>query len=533
LYKLLIVDDETWVRERLKHTIKWSDIGLEVIGEAEDGEEALALTEALSPDIVITDIRMPCINGLEYIKKLRDNHNDTKFIIISGYSDFEYAQRALKLGAYDYILKPIEDDDLIGVVKRCVEEINSNKNKDNIFKKAKEQIEEGQTILKEKFFINLINGYFSVEEDILRELDNLNMEFNQCKNICFIVELDDLKTDNIQNKKCIQVNIYNVVRGFLKELNSKETFCLRAGDAICLVISDSDEATLSSLILSISKDIKKSVKEITNCSVTIGIGRVYGNLTDISKSYREAKEALQYKAYMGNDKIYEINSVNTDYKSNYYKFKDLEILINNIKLGNKESSLSTLSNMLKETQRDGDIYPIDLKFLYIDIVNSVFKTILNIKTSAEDFSDFSFKFFKQMNFLQTVDETYIWLSDTIIKIIDTLESYKNIKKRKIIEKALEYINNHYTEQITLNNVSDVLFMNASYFCKIFREEMGEPFTKYFINLRIQKAKELMTDPTLKIYEIAGMVGYTDVQYFTKIFKSIQGVTPMQYREKIK
>lgn len=536
MHKLLIVDDESWVRERLKCTIDWNKIGLEVVGEAEDGEEALELTEKLSPDIVITDIRMPCIDGIDYIKRLRDNKNATRVILISGYSDFDYAKKAIKLGAFDYILKPIEDDELISVIERCLEEIRQDESKDVLFKRVTEQVIESKAILKEKFFVNLINGYFNTEEEVFKELIKFGISNYECSNMCFILELDEgaaIKGDKLVDKNTIHPIINNIIQENLNKLDNSEFFLLHAGEFICLVFSKMDENNLTNKILSIAKDIKTKVKHTTTSSVTIGIGGVYDTLINIAASYKEAKEALQYKGYIGNDRIYDIGSINTKHKVNYHKFRDIDILLNNIKLGNKEGALESLSNMFKETKKYGDIYPIDLKFLYIDIVNSVFRTILNSKASTEDFSDFSFRFFKEMYFLQTVNETYQWLTDTIIKIIEALQNYKNIKKRKIIETALVYINDHYTEQITLNNVADKLFMNASYFCKIFREEVGEPFTQYFINLRIQKAKEYLTDPTLKIYEIAGKVGYTDIQYFTKIFKSIQGVTPMQYREKIK
>lgn len=201
-------------------------------------------------------------------------------------------------------------------------------------------------------------------------------------------------------------------------------------------------------------------------------------------------------------------------------------------MGDKEKALSTLNELFIEVFKE-DITPVNLKFIYIDIINSVFKTILETNNSIKDFSDFSIEFFEQLNRLQTVDEIYKWLTDTIIKIIDLHNKFKNSKRRKIIDKAIEYINSHYKEPLTLNCVAEKLYFNSSYFCKIFKEETGKSFTKYLINYRMQKAKELLGDSTLKVYEVGERVGYDDSQYFAKIFKATQGVTPMQYREKIK
>lgn len=537
MYRLLIVDDEAWIRERLRYTVDWAGMNVEVIGEASDGEEALEVSRRLLPDIVITDIRMPCIDGLEYIKRLKAEDNRAKVVIISGYSDFEYAQKAIKLGAFDYILKPIEDDELIGIVQRCLAEIDSERDKDKLLKAAKEQIKESWPVLKEKFLLNLVNDNFSSEDDIKKELGCLGIQYGYDANICFIIELDELEPKNhieVWDKYLLQFVMCNIARDFLVKLGNSEVFFAQTGEVICLVFSETDKVVLTRRVLSVSNGIRKMIKKVTGYSVTIGVGRTCSTLAGLSLSCSEAREALRFKGYLGKDRIYDIRSINMEHRPSPYKINDMEMLLNNIKMGNRENATATLDGIVKGIYKGTpDIYPIDLKFLYMGIVNSVFKTIQDANISYDDFFDFTYKFLDQLQRLQTVDEISKWLKDTIVKIIDILEKYKSTKKRKVIEKAVEYINGHYTEPITLNSIADKFFMNASYFCKVFKDEMGESFTKYFINLRIQKAKELMSDPTVKIYEIAGMVGYDDVQYFTRIFKTIVGVTPMQYREKIK
>lgn len=537
MYRLIIVDDEDWIRERLKHTVDWGRMGIEVIGEASDGEEALEMTERLLPDIVITDIRMPCIDGLEYIKRIRDSRNDVKVIIISGYSDFEYARKAIKLGAFDYILKPVEDENLTGVMERCIEAIDTEKSKELLFSKAREQIKESLPVLKKEFLINLVNDYFNSDADILKEFSYLDIHFVSRSNICFILELDGADPEDssdLWDKRLIQFVMCNIAQDFLAKLGHNECFFSQIGEVICLVFSDAEESVLTRRVLSVSNGIRKMIKRITDHSVTIGIGRACGSISGIPASYREAGEALQYKLYLGSDRIYDIRSIGDEHRPNRYKPNDLETLLNNIKMGNKEQALSTLDALIKRVYRENpEICPLDLKLLYMDIINSVNKIVIEVNSSIEEFSSFSIRFFKQLNRLQTIEEIHDWLSDAVVRIIDILAKYKSTRKRKVIEMAVRYVGEHYNEPITLNSVADRFYMNESYFCKVFKEEMGVSFTRYLINLRIQKATELMADPTVKIYELAAMVGYEDVQYFTKIFKSVQGVTPVQYREKIK
>lgn len=537
MYKLLIVDDEVWIRERLRYTIDWESIGIQVIGEACDGEEALELCTTLEPDIIITDIRMPCIDGLEFIKRLREGKSNAKVIIISGYSDFEYAQRAIKLGAFDYVLKPVEDDVLLGILTSCVNEIALEKNKEALIREATKQVKENMPLIKEKFLINLVGGYFNSEEDILEELNYLGIGWPRSRQVCFVIKLDQMKDMEINEQwdtHLLQFVVCNIAKDFVNKLGGGEAFYSQTGEVICLIFSDTEGRTLARQVMSISNAIRKIVYKATGYSVTIGIGRACSSLMGINTSYSEAREALQYGEYLGKNKIYDIQSINTQYKPNYYKFNNMEALLNNIKMGNREAALSVLQDMVEGSLKaQKEICPMDLKFIYMDITNSLFKAVLEANASISDFSQFSYKFFEQLNGLHTIDEFHLWIKEMICKMIDLLDKHKNTKRRKIIEKAVDYVNKNYKDCLTLNSLADKLFLNPSYFCKIFKEEMGESFTKYLMNLRVEKAKELMEDPTMKIYEVAERVGYDDVQYFTKMFKAIQGVTPMQYREKIK
>ena len=536
MYKLLVVDDEAWVRERIITTIDWKEMNVEIVGEASDGEEALESAIRLAPQIVITDIRMPGIDGLEFIKRLKEAKLKTKAIIISGYNDFDYARKALKLGAFDYILKPVEDDNLISVVKNCIAEIDSEEKKEVWFKDASKQIEKSQPLMKEKFLISLINRNYISESDVRKELLYFNIHNKGLLHICFLVniEVSPRITDNKWDDHLYYFVICNIVNDFAGKIGKCESFLLYTGEVVCIISSVSDEEVVNRQVMSISNGIRKITKKILGSEITIGIGRTCKDLFDISDSFMEAKQALQYKAYFGRDRIYNIKSIDTEYRSCNYKSYDLEILLNNIKMNKREEALSSLEEIIKISHKtDKELSPMDLKLIYVDVFNSVFKIILELNAASDDFTEFSYTFLERLNKLGTPEEAQICLSELVIKCIDRINKSGTNKKRKIVEKALEYINYQYKEPISLNDIADKLYLNASYFCKIFREETGESFTKFLMKLRVDKAIELMNDPTLKIYEIANLVGYEDVQYFTRIFKTISGVSPVQYREKIK
>jgi len=537
MYRMLIVDDESWIRERIRYTIDWQKVGIQVAGEACDGEEALKMAEELYPDIILTDIRMPCIDGLELARELKKRGNEAKVIIISGYADFEYAKKAIQLGAFDYILKPFEDEELINVISVCVKELDRLKQKEELLERAGKQIKESMLILKEKFLINLVNGYFQSEQQIYSYMEYIGLEYKGTNYICFVVQIDECGTigpNGDWDEHLAQFAVCNIIKDFVAKIGESELFFLHTGEIICLIFSKNSSDILARQVMSISNGIRRIVRKVMDITVTIGIGRTCTTFLDISTSYREAKQALQFRTYFGADRTYNIKGLDANFRLNNIRPQVLQPLLNSIRIGDIRSALRNLDIVVKEATKDaGNLLPVDLKLLYVEIAYPMAKIILEENTLIENSLSFSLNFFERFNMLQSMDQLKKFLEDTMMVIIDCLQNSVSNKKRKVIEKALEYIENHYNEPITMNDVARKLYLNATYFCKMFKDEMGESFTKYLMRLRIQKAIEFMNDPTLKIYEIAEKVGYSDVQYFTKIFKNFHGVTPMQYREKIK
>ncbi len=357
MYRMLVVDDESWIRERIISTIDWAALGIEIAGEAEDGIEALNISKEKLPDIILTDIRMPCLDGLDFVRQLRDNGIKSKVIIISGYGDFEYTQKAIRLGADDYILKPVEDEDLIAAVKRCIAGILAYNDKQDLLQAA---------------------------------LDG---------NVRFL-------------------------------LNSEQ-------------------------------------------------------------------------------------------------------LVNNILVRNRQDAQASLQALFKQIHAGAEKYSANLKLIYINMIYLVFSAVFDNKKNIVELPQIRQNIMEKFEQLKAEEEFHVLSENAIQELIGILEKSDGGNKRKIVKKVEEYIKENCGKAISLNDVAQAMYLNASYLSKIFRDETGETFTKYLMKYRVEKAVELMGDPTRKIYEIARAVGYEDIQYFTKMFKSIKGVSPFQYREKIK
>lgn len=533
MYRLLVVDDEPWIRERLCETIDWASLGVVVAGAADDGLQALELAECMKPDIILTDIRMPVMDGLELIRGLRENGNAAKVVIISGYQDFEYAQKAIKFGAFDYILKPVDDKELMGIIRRCASELNDKSEREQRMADAQRQIEDSRPGLRELFLISLLNGRFTGAGEIATELAHLGIEAINAPCLCLAVSPDQPEPDAV-----LGCDLGSAIAGIVSVIAGKTGPCdclqAQADETLCLLRGTQGEEELARQALEACADIRRAVRDSTGRTVTIGVGRAYAGLPMAPASCREAREALQYRAFLGGDSTYDIRAVGQDARRSSWRPGSLETLVNNIKAGDKHNALATVNELIASAAGgENEALPIDLKLLYINVMNAVLKTVLESGDAREEFPAYSMDFCVKLSRLQTVKEAEDWLSDAIGKVAGLYERNLTGRPRKVVSRALDYIGRHFREPLTLNSVAEQFYFNPSYFCKIFKQETGEAFTKYLINLRVARAKELLDDPKLKIYEVAAMVGYEDVQYFMKIFKAMQGVTPMTYRERVK
>ena len=535
MFRLLVVDDEVWIRERISQMIDWNLIQVEVIGEAADGEEALKKTRELKPDIVLTDIRMPCIDGLEFTKALKDEQLKSKVIILSGYSDFEYAQSAIKLGAFDYILKPVNDEELLNTVKRCTLLVEKEEKRDSLLQDLQKKMKANSAVMRERFILNLLNGYYPSEERARQEFRYFYKSVDHYNYLCFVVQLDELeREESVEELNLLQFGMCNITKDYADFIGENDVVLSSNGEVVCVLCCHDSLQDFLKRVVASAYEIKALIKEVFHKTVSIGIGNPCQDILNLSLSCQQARQVLLYKAYLGKDMVYHAQSMED--RSNAYRIDSYEIekIKNHIEAGNKNEVACSVQRIISSLKEQEPVpRPLDLKAAYMDIIYSVIKSTDEFQTLPEILPTFDYLFFEKLNNIQSIDDFERNLEEISYLLIDHLLQVRSKHKRKIIGLALAYIEEHYQEPITLNDVAGEIFLNPSYFCKIFKMEMNESFTKYLMKFRVKKAVELLNDPCLKIYEIAEQVGYSDVQYFTKIFKTVTGDIPTHYRNRLK
>ncbi|EPR13137.1 response regulator [Ruminiclostridium papyrosolvens] len=541
MFRLLVVEDEEMIRNKIIYNTNWKEHGFVEVFQASNGMEALDIVRKNNIDIVITDIQMPEMNGIELIREIKSLNRGIKCIIITAYAEFEYAKESVKLNVNDYILKPFKSKDLLEIVKKILEEIIRERNERVEVENLRRQLRENKKALREKLFNDLLsNSYIGDIENDLNYLELSKLKdrdyFIAVININNFIEL--ILEEDEEQKYIVNLSFYNLVTKFLSSLgtDSSDTY---EDKLVYSVIN----YKIDQLVIAVYEDIDKFIpafedliklgrQELGFC-ITIGIGNKYKNLTDVHISYREACSAALLDRVYGREIVYIFNDLNF---GNKVYSKQLHILgdtklYDDLKIG----AFPEIKNDIVDI-----ITQIKSSKLELDAINTIIYNIvlLSCKTINElgyDIfeimgEDFNLHFdVKEINNLVQLEE---WLLSFFLKVNEYINQKRSNRNEKLLSKVKDYVDRNYSENITLTSISKDFGISSGYLSVLFNDHIGQNFIDYLTNLRIQSAKNLLKSTDLKIYEIADRVGYRDAYYFSTAFKKIVGINPTDYREKL-
>lgn len=473
MQKVFIADDEKWIVESLKSSINWNKHGFEVIGQAYNGVQALKQILQMKPDVVFTDIRMPGVNGLELIKKVRDETDqDVQFIIVSGYAEFAYAQKAINSGAVGYCLKPFDNNEIINLLNK----IKQNK---KMAKSAKE--------------INLIDLLEGIEEKKQSQISDLFMGAGVCLNEKEgLLVLESIGTRDLEFPSDMK---------YVKFKTSvKKTAYL---------VNNTNSAYIKDYFS------KQNLDEI----LSIGIGAIIKNIGDINTAIENTDIAAYQFFITQQTGVYEVSLLNTGDICDI--LKELRGAVHQ----KDTASIDRIFNKVEEGFAKGK-YNIKHAFRFYNSTMSYLDRLIDESTE-----DYIYNYDQLVESFDNIGEALRFLKELVIKQFTVDFDHKlGDVENKTFKCILQFINDSFYKNITIQSLSQKFFVNPSYLCQLFKKEVGKTFTEYVSTLRINRACELLMDSELPIHSIGEKVGYEDYFYFSKIFKKITSKSPTQYRE---
>ncbi|MBR0367188.1 MAG: response regulator transcription factor [Clostridia bacterium] len=512
MYRVIIVDDEPMIRRGLRETIEWDSLGLEVAGEAADGVEALRLVRAIRPEILITDIRMPGMDGLELIQEVRKLNYEVKITILSGYSDYSYLKAAIRLGVDNYLLKPIDNDELISNLKNAVGEIEREAVIDL-------QIRQGSELLRSNTLRRLVNGNISAEE--LREkAEFLKLSLYAESYVCAVCSLSrQLPTDRREA----------LFKALTEDAGEKLMPFIDADGSLALLAAcDGSPDDRIQLQRTLELVVSRAARE-GEPTLMIGVGQPVERLEDIPRAYQSAKESLEYGAFLKNSGVIWYDGVpEATLPVHAYDRIDMEKLKGFIRRGDPNGLKDYLDQELTAVTAEAAPSVNQVRNLLMHIavrMTDCFRELYGGMNAFREPRDFDYA---QLFTLRRFSDMRAWLFKLCDELFARNESVLG-KSASVVGYALAYINQHYREGVTLKQVAAECHINTSYLGQVFHKETGSAFTDYVNALRIKEARRLLNNPTLKVYEVAEQVGFTDYHYFLKIFKKVTGITPSDLR----
>jgi len=537
MYKVIVAEDETKIRRALLETVQWNKLGFEVIGEAENGRTAFELIKNNQADLLITDVEMPYMNGLELLQAMRENGIDIKTVIISGYSEFRYAVKAIEYGVASYLLKPLEDEKL----KQLLLDIKSALDSERKKMIEQENMLESRNIKHSSIVLSkVLKDCYKNPEDIEQELNKAGVFLNDLNYAVFLLSFDDDWVFEQLSEKVRMDILHEIVSGIENGLEKYEISSLITEKNEMLVLIQLSQQNPEKQL----QDIKEKLIDIKNfmkanrvlnsdVSMTIGVSSPATGAANIKKTYMEAKKAVENRVVLGKNKIISYRDICGSYSKRVIQnFREEEELINYL-CGNDKENLNKLIDMCFDEFSVGtDIIVDDVHKLCIEIAVVIEKFIFTQGINMGDIFESNINWLKEVKHFKTIHDIKVWLKEILFKTSNVTKMLQTNDKNQIIEKSREYIKANLMNNIGLNDVADSVYLSPNYFSNTFKQVTGENFSDYIIRLKIEKAKQMIRENQYKIYRIASMLGYQDIKYFSKLFKKEVGVTPAVYREMV-
>ncbi len=535
MIKVFLVEDEFNVREKMKRNINWQENDLVLVGEAGDGEMAYPMIQSTKPDIVITDIRMPFMDGLELSRLIKENLPDIKVIILSGYDEFEYAKQAINIGIIDYLLKPISSQQILESIKRVTAIIEKEREQKEAYDSYKLKVNETEKTQRNKFFNDLVTSKLQVS-DIIRYSKEMNINISASNYNMLLLKLDiQSEGEKYYYKKNLEIGAQ------IEKVFMEHSFSLvfnRESEGWAILIKGEEE-DLSDLVKRCIQLIDEILKK-EEIGYYIGIGAETNRLSHIAYCFDTANKALAYSYVLKDPKVvyykkidekdsiiqFEDNTSIKDIDISTFDKKRIETFLKNGLKVEIDEFVTEYINSIGDGIKSFMFRQYSMMNIYISIISFIKELGYSEEYILENYGDIK-RVIKVVGTKEGMEEALREMLNYSLKLRDTVSEDKYAT---LINDAKEYIEENYNNEIiSLNSVAEYVNISPSHFSTIFSQETGQTFVSYLTEIRMKKAKELLRCSNMKTLEVGYAVGYKDPHYFSYIFKKTQNLTPKEYK----
>lgn len=541
MIKVLIVDDEMLIRVGIKSCINREPNDYEVIGLAEDGIEALDIIEKMRPEIVLTDIKMPNMDGLELIERVKKQYPSTRIIVLSCYNEIDFIKKAMKLGADDYILKlSMQPEDLLNVLNSAKDALISEEEEKLQSSNNKLEIKLNKEFMKEDLYKKALDNSISVSR-LVEELKNTGsfLSFPVKKTCLVCVSIDDYLNasmkSRLNDKYLLKFSVTNIIQEILAAYYTGDIIAIEKGKFL-LIIDLGEDTNYQETLKELCVKVNSALESYFNISVSFGISEISEDFKALNSMYTEAKEAIEHRFYYGRGNIlfYEKGQEFTD-KIILLNLQDEKLLIGCLDNLDEEGAKNIVYEFFNNFGISKEYQPSRVRMAAVEIFNSFIRVAKKYEVESEfadSISDLGSNPVDMFNNAETITDIQNCLGDIIGRLTECLLSKRLGAERPEILKLKRFISERIYDEITLEKAAKMTNMSKSYLSSIFKKETGESFTDYVNRLKMEEAKVLIQKHNLKNYEAAEKLGFVDESYFSKLFKKYNGISPSKVNSRM-
>ena len=525
MYRVLIVDDEPVITEGLCMLVDWDSYGFKEVLTATDGDDALDKAKSKKFDLIITDIRMPGLSGLQLIKTIKSKYPATKLVIISGYNDFSYAKEAIKYGVRDYLLKPIDKEELTQALSKITKELDKDlhdqyliSNKDNL--------------VRDKLLLDVVNGKHS-SFDVLDDSGLFCFDYS---NLCFsvaLIEIDkfqELMEENKEDARLIKFGVRNILENLFEHNNLGYVY-EDTDDLLGIILYFDNPENVKSRSFQLFSEAYSYVSNFYKNRINIAMSSA-NNFANIKTSRQQALFARERRFIVSSDTfIIPYDNVVVDESMELSIQWDSNLILN---------AIETLEYVQIKDQIGLLIEEVVDKKLSRDIINGIIFNMtfalqqLIKKHDKDPLECLDIKsVLNYMNSYKNIRSLESWLNEICINVGNHIVELGPYKSNNLIEKIIQYVNENFRQDLSLKSIANEFYLNSAYLGRLFKNETGENFNDYLNKKRISEAKKYYVSSNIRINKILYEVGYKNPEYFYRIFKKYEGTTFSEYSENIK
>lgn len=528
-YSVLMVDDEEEVFQVIMKKLDWEAMGFRIAGYAKNGVEALEMAEELQVDVVMTDIKMPYMDGLTLCKKLKEQYPKIKVIIFSGFDEFEYAKEAIKIEAEEYILKPINSNELREVFVRIKGNLDRELNEKRNIERLHAYYLESLPVLQESFYASLLDGRIP-EERIMDLAANYQIDLSGpffAVTILHISKSDVSDEDTTMDPFLLTLSVRELAKEQLEgQWDSKMVSYL--GDTV-VITRFSDKAAVTHFTDDLDR-LCKMAKRICGAKVTAGIGPVVERPEQLQLSYLGARNAVSYRAIYGNTRAINICEIDPmEHTDMPWEEPYIQNILKKIKMGDEQAlreAIREFTEQLSATRMSLQKYQI----LMMELVSEIYRFGIDNRINMEQILGEEGDPYGRALLAESPEELRTFLEERCIQMQRQVLHERRNSTKSYVTKAIEYVKEHYGDQeLSIETICSYLNVSATYFSTVFKKETGKTFINYLTEYRMQQAVDMLLTQNEKTYMIAEKVGYADPNYFSYAFKKQFGVSPSKYK----